>query len=55
MAVAIEVTTPVLLVPGLLKRAAATVLLGMTTAIEVFVYPEAWPTRLERRRVLASG
>src|SRR6516165_11948936 len=40
MAVTIEVTTPILLVLGLLTRAAALVLLGMTTVIEVFVYPE---------------
>jgi len=47
MAVAIEVTTPILLVLGLLTRAAALVLLGMTTVIEVFVYPEAWPTHIQ--------
>ena len=46
MAVAIEVTTPILLVLGLLTRAAALMLLGMTTVIEVFVYPEAWPTHI---------
>jgi len=47
MAVAIEVVTPMLLVLGLLTRAAALVLLGMTTVIEVFVYPEAWPTHIQ--------
>jgi putative oxidoreductase len=47
MAVAIEVTTPVLLVLGLATRAAALVLLGMTTVIEVFVYPQAWPTHIQ--------
>jgi len=47
MAVAIEVSTPILLVLGLLTRAAALVLLGMTTVIEVFVYPEAWPTHIQ--------
>jgi putative oxidoreductase len=47
MAVAIEVVTPILLVFGLLTRAAALVLLGMTTVIEVFVYPEAWPTHIQ--------
>ena len=36
---AIELTTPVLLVLGLATRPAALVLLGMTTVIEVFVYP----------------
>jgi putative oxidoreductase len=47
MAVAIEVTAPVLLVLGLATRAAALVLLGMTTVIEVFVYPQAWPTHIQ--------
>ena len=47
LAVAIEVTTPILLVLGLLTRAAALVLLGMTMVIEVFVYPEAWPTHVQ--------
>ena len=47
MAVSIEVTTPVLLVLGLLTRFAALVLLGMTTVIEVFVYPQAWPTHIQ--------
>jgi putative oxidoreductase len=43
----IELTTPVLLVLGLLTRPAALVLLGMTTVIEVFVYPQAWPTHIQ--------
>jgi putative oxidoreductase len=47
MALGIELTTPVLLVLGLLTRAAALVLLGMTTVIEVFVYPQAWPTHIQ--------
>lgn len=47
MAVSIEVSTPVLLVLGLLTRPAALVLLGMTTVIEVFVYPQAWPTHIQ--------
>jgi len=47
MAVTVELTTPVLLVLGLLTRPAALVLLGMTTVIEVFVYPEAWPTHIQ--------
>jgi len=47
MAVTIEVTTPILLVFGLLTRAAAGVLLGMTAVIEVFVYPQAWPTHIQ--------
>jgi len=44
---AIELTTPVLLVLGFLTRPAALVLLGMTAIIEVFVYPQAWPTHIQ--------
>lgn len=47
MAVSIELTTPVLLVLGLLTRPAALVLLGMTAVIEIFVYPQAWPTHIQ--------
>jgi putative oxidoreductase len=47
LAAAIELTTPVLLVLGFLTRPAALVLLGMTTIIEVFVYPQAWPTHIQ--------
>jgi len=47
LALAIEITTPVLLVLGLLTRLAAIVLLGMTAAIEIFVYPQAWPTHIQ--------
>jgi len=32
---------------GLATRPVALVLLGMTTVIEVFVYPEAWPTHIQ--------
>src|SRR5258705_1893148 len=47
MAVSIELTTPVLLVLGLATRAASLVLLGMTAVIEVLVYPQALPTRIQ--------
>jgi putative oxidoreductase len=47
MAASIELATPALLALGLLTRPAAAVLLGMTTVIEVFVYPEAWPTHIQ--------
>ena len=47
IAVSVELSMPVLLVLGLLTRAAALVLLGMTTVIEVFVYPQAWPTHIQ--------
>lgn len=37
---------PVLLVLGLFSRLSALALLGMTVVIEVFIYPDAWPTHL---------
>ncbi len=47
MAASIELSAPVLLVSGLLTRPTAAVLLGMTAVIEIFVYPQAWPTHLQ--------
>ena len=47
LALAIEITMPVLLVLGLLTRAAALLLLAMTAVIEIFVYPQAWPTHIQ--------
>jgi putative oxidoreductase len=41
-----ETFFPILLVLGLFSRVGALGLLGMTTVIEVFVYPDAWPTHL---------
>ena len=35
-----------LLVLGLFTRLSALGLLGMTAVIQVFVYPDAWPTHL---------
>lgn len=37
---------PILLVLGLFTRFAALALLIMTSIIEIFVYPDAWPTHL---------
>jgi putative oxidoreductase len=37
---------PILLVLGLFTRLGAAALLGMTLVIQVFVYPDAWPTHL---------
>ena len=37
---------PVLLVLGLFTRLSALALLGMTLTIQLFVYPDAWPTHL---------
>ena len=47
MAISIELSTPILLVLGLMTRVAAFTLLGMTAVIEVFVYPQAWPTHIQ--------
>lgn len=47
IAASIELTTPFLLLFGLLTRGAAAVLLGMTAVIEIFVYPQAWPTHIQ--------
>jgi putative oxidoreductase len=37
---------PILLALGLFTRPAALALFGMTCVIEIFVYPDAWPTHL---------
>lgn len=37
---------PLLLVLGLCTRLSAVALLGMTAVIQIFVYPDAWPTHL---------
>ncbi len=37
---------PILLTLGLFSRLGALGLLGMTAVIEIFVYPDAWPTHL---------
>ncbi|MDE2335622.1 MAG: DoxX family membrane protein [Rhodospirillales bacterium] len=47
MAVAIEVGSTPLLLLGLATRLTALVLLGMTLVIEVFVFPQAWPTHIQ--------
>lgn len=43
---------PTLLVFGLFTRPAAAALLGMTLVIEIFVYPDAWPTHLSWAAIL---
>jgi putative oxidoreductase len=52
MATYAEHLFPMLLVLGLGTRFAALGLLGMTTVIEVFVYPDAWPTHLSWAAIL---
>ncbi|WP_213959340.1 MULTISPECIES: DoxX family protein [unclassified Variovorax] len=43
---------PVLLVLGLCTRLSALALLGMTLTIQLFVYPDAWPTHLSWAAIL---
>jgi len=47
LTLAIELACPILLVLGLFTRFAVVVLLGMTLVIQIFVFPEAWPTHLQ--------
>jgi putative oxidoreductase len=42
----VENFAPILLAVGLMVRPAALTMLGMTMVIEIFVYPDAWPTHL---------
>jgi len=46
MATYAEHLFPILLVLGLFTRPSALALLGMTAVIQIFVYPDAWPTHL---------
>ena len=46
MAAYAEHLLPVLLVLGLFTRLSALGVLGMTSVIQLFVYPDAWPTHL---------
>jgi putative oxidoreductase len=46
MATYAEHLFPLLLVVGLFTRLSALALLGMTAVIQLFVYPDAWPTHL---------
>lgn len=43
---------PLLLVLGLATRLSALGLLGMTAVIQIFVYPDAWPTHLSWAAIL---
>jgi putative oxidoreductase len=46
MAAYAEHLLPLLLFVGLATRLSALALLGMTAVIQIFVYPDAWPTHL---------
>lgn len=52
VAAASEHIFPILLVLGLFTRASALALLIMTLVIEIFVYPDAWPTHLSWAAIL---
>lgn len=47
MTIVIEVCSPFLLLLGLATRLTSLVLLGMTLVIEIFVFPQAWPTHIQ--------
>lgn len=52
LAVAAEHVFPALLVIGLLTRLSAAALLVMTLIIQIFVYPDGWPTHLSWASIL---
>jgi len=47
LAITVELVVPPLLVLGLATRFATLVIFGMTLVIEIFVYPQAWPTHIQ--------
>lgn len=47
ISIVVEVATPPLFVLGLFTRLAALVTFGMTLVIEIFVFPQAWPTHIQ--------
>ncbi len=47
MATAMELGCSTLILLGLLTRVSTLLLLGMTAVIQLFVYPEAWPTHIQ--------
>lgn len=54
MATYAEHLFPVLLVLGFMTRLSALGLLGMTAVIQLFVYPDAWPTHLSWAALLIT-
>ncbi|MEJ2377007.1 MAG: DoxX family protein [Pseudolabrys sp.] len=47
MAITIELVVPPLLLLGIATRFASLTIFGMTLVIEIFVYPQAWPTHIQ--------
>lgn len=54
MATYAEHLFPILLVLGFMTRLSALGLLGMTAVIQLFVYPDAWPTHLSWAALLVA-
>lgn len=54
MATYAEHLFPILLVLGFMTRLSALGLLGMTAVIQLFVYPDAWPTHLSWAALLIT-
>jgi putative oxidoreductase len=54
MATYAEHLFPILLVLGFMTRLSALGLLGMTAVIQLFVYPDAWPTHLTWAALLVT-
>jgi putative oxidoreductase len=47
LAAGVELSCSVLVLAGLLTRAAALLLLGLVLVIQIFVYPSAWPDHIQ--------
>lgn len=47
VATTLEIGCSSLIMVGLLTRASTLMLLGMTATIQLFIYPEAWPTHIQ--------
>ncbi|MGZ3273695.1 MAG: DoxX family protein [Caulobacteraceae bacterium] len=47
MATTLEIGCSSLILVGLLTRVSTVLLLGMTATIQIFIYPDAWPTHIQ--------
>jgi len=47
MATTLELGCSTLILLGLLTRVSTLMLLGMTATIQIFIYPDAWPTHIQ--------
>jgi putative oxidoreductase len=46
-ATTLEIGCSCLILLGLLTRVSTLLLLGMTATIQIFIYPDAWPTHIQ--------